>query len=238
MIEILRGVVGSTAYGLAIEGSDDRDEMGIFVEPPERVCGMTPLDHVIQRDAKEGERSRPGDLDLTLYSLRKFARLATKGSPSVLALLWLPSYITKSPLGDELIDLRSSFVSKSAGEAFLGYLRSQRMKLTGERTKRVSRPELVAQFGYDTKFAMHALRLGHQGCEFMRDGHLTIPLESRWRETLRQVRLGKLSLEQVLDLIDGAEAALVCSVEACEWRADITKINKWLVRAHFETWDV
>lgn len=58
MSEILRGVVGSTAYGLAIEGSDDRDEMGVFVESPQRVCGMTPLDHIIQRDAKEGERSR------------------------------------------------------------------------------------------------------------------------------------------------------------------------------------
>lgn len=31
--EILRGLVGSTAHGTAIDGQDDRDEMGIFIEP-------------------------------------------------------------------------------------------------------------------------------------------------------------------------------------------------------------
>jgi len=42
--EILRGIVGSTSHGTAIEGQDDRDEMGVFVEPPEYVCGLTPCD--------------------------------------------------------------------------------------------------------------------------------------------------------------------------------------------------
>lgn len=46
--EILRGVVGSTAHGLAISGQDDRDEMAVFIEPPENVCGLSPCDHYIQ----------------------------------------------------------------------------------------------------------------------------------------------------------------------------------------------
>jgi hypothetical protein len=29
------------AHGTAIDGQDDRDEMGVFVEPPENVCGLT-----------------------------------------------------------------------------------------------------------------------------------------------------------------------------------------------------
>ena len=94
--EILRGVVGSTAHGTAIEGQDDRDEMGVFIEPPENVCGLTPCDHYIQRDQPDGVRSQPGDLDLTMYSLRKFCRLAAHGNPSVILLLWLPSYISKN----------------------------------------------------------------------------------------------------------------------------------------------
>lgn len=36
---ILRGVVGSTVHGTALEGQDDRDEMGVFIEPPPYVCG-------------------------------------------------------------------------------------------------------------------------------------------------------------------------------------------------------
>jgi hypothetical protein len=55
--EILRGVVGSTCHGTAIEGQDDRDEMGIFVEPPEYVCGLKTLDHYIYRTQPEGVRS-------------------------------------------------------------------------------------------------------------------------------------------------------------------------------------
>lgn len=32
--EILRGLVGSTAHGINIVGQDDRDETGVFIEPP------------------------------------------------------------------------------------------------------------------------------------------------------------------------------------------------------------
>ena len=35
---ILRGMVGSTVHGLHHGGQDDRDEMAIFVEPPERAA--------------------------------------------------------------------------------------------------------------------------------------------------------------------------------------------------------
>jgi hypothetical protein len=59
--EILRGVVGSTSHGTAIDGQDDRDEMGIFIEPAEFVCGLTPLDHYIYRDKPEGVRSEAVD---------------------------------------------------------------------------------------------------------------------------------------------------------------------------------
>ena len=148
--EILRGVVGSTAHGTNIEGQDDRDEMGIFVEPEEYVCGLRILNHYIYRDQPEGVRSQPGDLDLTIYSLRKFCRLACQGNPSVIILLWLPEYVIKKELGQQLIDIRDAFVSSSAGDSFLGYLRSQKMSLIGERAKKVQRPELVENFLHHT----------------------------------------------------------------------------------------
>jgi predicted nucleotidyltransferase len=96
--EIMRGVVGSTAHGTAIDGQDDRDEMGVFIESPENVCGLTPCDHYIYRDKPNGVRSEPGDFDLAMYSLRKFCRLAYKGNPSILLLLWLPDYVTQTEL--------------------------------------------------------------------------------------------------------------------------------------------
>jgi uncharacterized protein len=37
---IIRSLVGSTVHGLELEGTDDRDEMGVCVEPPEYVAGL------------------------------------------------------------------------------------------------------------------------------------------------------------------------------------------------------
>src|SRR5215471_1753097 len=34
---VLLGLVGSTVHGVTVDGADDRDEMGICIEPPEYV---------------------------------------------------------------------------------------------------------------------------------------------------------------------------------------------------------
>lgn len=234
--EILRGVVGSTAHGTAIEGQDDRDEMGVFIEPPENVCGLSPIDHYIYRDQPEGIRSQPGDLDLTLYSLRKFCHLATQGNPSVIILLWLPEHLTCTEIGKDLIDMRLDFISRESGKCFLGYLTAQKMKLNGERSKKVNRPELVERYGYDTKFAMHALRLGFEGIELLTHRQLTLPVAEPNLSTLRAVRGGDVDKDQALRLIEAAEEQLRGLVEDCEWIADRDAINRFMVRAHREHW--
>ena len=235
--EILRGVVGSTAHGTAIEGQDDRDEMGIFVEPPEYVCGLQKIEQYIYRDQPEGHRSGPGDLDLTIYSLRKFVRLAAQGNPSVLILLWLPRYeIIADPIGTELLKIRDAFVSAEAGRRFLGYLASQRMRLTGERSKKVARPDLVGQHGYDTKFAMHAVRLGYQGIEYITEGRITLPVPERPRKMLLAIRQGRLDLKAVLAEIDSADAHLRSLVNKCDWAIDRSRINRFLIWAHRIHW--
>ena len=108
---ILRGSVGSTAHGLHLAGTDDRDEMGIAIEPPERVIGLTEFEQHIHRTAEERLKhdpsadqrshgrtppSRAGDLDLTVYSLRKYTRLAANGNPTVQILLFVkPLFINR-----------------------------------------------------------------------------------------------------------------------------------------------
>lgn len=234
--EILRGIVGSTAHGLAIDGQDDRDEMAVFVEPPANVCGLAPCDHYIYRDQPNGVRSQPGDLDLTMYSLRKFCRLAAKGNPSVILLLWLPEYVSMSPLGADLVALRDAFISKESGKRFLGYLVAQKMKLKGERAHTVNRPELVEKYGYDTKFAMHALRLGYEGIELLTDGCITLPIPHPRLAVLRGVRLGKFTFAEALDLIDKAEADLRKAIDCCTSMADLERVNDFMVRAHRQHW--
>jgi hypothetical protein len=38
--EILRPVVGPAVHGIAIAGTDDHDEMGVYVAPPEFIVGL------------------------------------------------------------------------------------------------------------------------------------------------------------------------------------------------------
>lgn len=236
--EILRGVVGSTCHGTAIEGQDDRDEMGIFIEPPEYVCGLTRRDHYVYRDQPEGVRSQPGDLDLVMYSLRKFCGLAERGHPSIILLLWLPNYINRTVIGMQLVAMRDAFVSKQSGKRFLGYLADQKKKLKGELAHTTKRPELVAKYGYDTKFAMHALRLGIEGIELMTNRRLTLPVAEPNLTTLRAVRLGKIDYDGALRLIAEVEGRLIDLVENCCWEADVDRINRFLVGAYLEHWRV
>jgi hypothetical protein len=62
----------------------------------------------------------------------------------------------------------------------------------------VNRVELVQQFGYDTKYAMHMLRLGHQGVEFLESGRLTLPMREPVRSHLMDVRQGRSNLAEIL----------------------------------------
>src|SRR6478736_7324430 len=131
---ILRATVGSTIHGLHHGGQDDRDEMAVYVEPPEFILGLARargirgglygFEHYVERTQPEGVRSGPGDLDLVAYSLRKYMRLALKGHPTVLLLLFVPEELieTKTSLGDELRDLRPAILSRHAGRGYLGYL--------------------------------------------------------------------------------------------------------------------
>src|ERR1700722_12462151 len=120
---ILRGVVGSTVPGLSNPGPDDRDEMGVCVEPVEYIAGLRPFERWVLRTQPEGVPSGPGDLDLTIYGLRKYCRMALKGSPTVLLLLFIDGehVLERNRLGQELQALAPAFISKRAGRAFLGY---------------------------------------------------------------------------------------------------------------------
>lgn len=62
-------------------------------------------------------RSGPGDLDLVAYSLRKYVRLALKGHPTILLLLFVPAELTlvETELGRELSELAPALLSRRAG---------------------------------------------------------------------------------------------------------------------------
>ena len=91
--EILRTVVGSGVHGIAIAGTDDHDEMGVYIEPPANIVGTDgAAQHYVFRTQPEGACSGPGDTDLVSYSLHKYLRLAMKGNPTALLPLYAPQH--------------------------------------------------------------------------------------------------------------------------------------------------
>lgn len=243
--EILRTVVGSGVHGIAIEGTDDHDEMGVFIEPPDNALGLAgTLDHDVWRTQPEGARSGPGDIDLVRYSLRKYIRLAVKGNPTVLLPLYAPpgDVLVETRLGRELRDLTPLIVSRQAGRRFLGYMQAQleRMQGGGKQNRLPKRPELVEAHGYDTKYASHALRLAMQGVELLETGRLQLPMREDRRELVREVKAGNVGRGEVLDEIRSYEARLKLLLDAgvgpLRETPDVGAVSAWVVRAHARHW--
>lgn len=236
---ILLATVGSTAHGIAVEGTDDQDLMGVCIEDSEYVIGLKHFEQDIFRTKPEGVRSEAGDVDRTIYSLRKYIRLALSGNPSILTLLFTqPSFTTS--WGQELQELTPRLAARSAGKAFLGYMTQQRQRLLGERGQmNVKRPELVDAFGYDTKYASHMLRLGFQGVEFLETGKLTLPMRERERDHILNVRTGQVELNDVLTTAGELEQRVADLLDTSPLPAEPDReyVNDWLVSVHFDFWE-
>lgn len=159
---LLSGIVGSTAYGLAHAGSDI-DRLGLFAAPTEEFHGL-------HRPAESHVTTAP---DRTLHEAAKWCRLALGGNPTASELVWLPKelYEVRTPLGEELIAIRTSFLSERAvRNSYLGYASQQFRKLTTrDTTDSVSRARAA-------KHARHLVRLVRQGLALHETGRLTIRL--------------------------------------------------------------
>ena len=255
---ILRVQVGSGVHGTAVTGQDDRDEMGVCLEPPQFVTGLARVPSGIgglgpsvrleqyerhtawDRPGGLANRSGAGDLDVVIYSARKWARLALAGNPTVLLVLFVPGrdVVFRSQAGAELTDNAHRFVSRLAAHRFLGYLHAQKTAMTGGRGAHTNRPELVAVHGYDTKHAMHAMRLGLQGIELLTDGRITLPVPEPHRSYLRAIRRGEVPLAEVVDAVAGAERRLARLRDDSKAPAEPDRrwVDDWLHRSYLDYW--
>lgn len=164
-MNLLTGIVGSTAYGLNTPSSDI-DTLGVFAEPTK---------HLVSLDADQYSQSIClKDPDITLHEAAKYCKLALACNPTVSELMWLPQecYTEKTLLGEELIAIRTDFLSaKRVRDAYLGYA-TQQFKRLQERGRFASDiPEVRT-----SKHARHLMRLVKQGTELYSTGFLRIKL--------------------------------------------------------------
>ncbi|MFF8194986.1 DNA polymerase beta superfamily protein [Streptomyces bobili] len=219
---LLSGVVGSTAYGLAHAGSDV-DRLGLFAAPTEELHGLHP--------PQESHVSTAPDR--TLHEAAKWCRLALGGNPTVTELVWLPDelYEVRTPLGDELLDIRTTFLSaRRVRDAYLGYATQQFRRLLGRGD---------GSFSADTrkrtaKHARHLKRLCAQGYELYTTGKLSIRVDDpesfhRFGEQVAD------DPETALPLLRRYETAFEEARSVLPGQPDERAADAWLrkVRRHF-----
>jgi len=102
----------------------------------------------------------------------------------------------------------------------------------------VNRPELVAAHGYDTKYAMHAARLGVQGVELLESGRVTLPMPEPDRSRVMAIRTDERSFEEAIAEIDELEQRLAAALERSSLpdEPDREAVDAFLVDAYRRAW--
>lgn len=220
--------VGSTLHGIGI-GSDDTDLMGVTIEPTNTITGLKNFEHFTWRTAKKDERSGPDDVDLTVYGLKKYLRLAVKGNPSVITMLYAPPKFWQihTDTGLELEAMRQRIVSKQVKHRYLGYLRNQRHRAEAE-NEHQSRG-FATHDPRTPKWASHMVRLGIQAKELLSTGHLTLPMVQDDAELCRSIKRGEVSFQSALELSREHEEAIDAIDDSpLLEEPDIEAIEKWM----------
>jgi uncharacterized protein len=190
-------VGGSELHGAKVHGTDDLDIYGVYIEPPELVLGLDSLPHFVWSTAGDDRRNGPNDVDVTLYSLKKWAGLACKGNPTALHFLFARG-VLHSDVWKNVVEEKAAFLARIHVKQFLGFADDQLQRMAGTkgRGKKGQRPEIEQKYGYDVKAAMHTLRLLYECKELLSEGTITLPRPER--DFLIRVRTGKYSMEKVL----------------------------------------
>ena len=209
---IYRCVVGSRAYGLDDAGSDT-DRRGVYLPPAERHWSLYGVPEQLEnRDADE-----------TYWELQKFLTMALKANPNVLECLYTPLVEHATPLARELLDMRSSFLSRTVYQTYNGYVLSQFKKLQAD---------LRNKGAVKWKHVMHLTRLLLAGITVLEEGVVPVHVGPH-RDRLLAVRRGEVPFYVVeawrLDLHRRFDAA--AGSTSLPERPDYAAANAFLIRA-------
>jgi predicted nucleotidyltransferase len=229
---------GSELHGAKVGATDDLDIYGVFLDPPAAVLGLGSRKHFVWSTATDDQRNGPEDVDLTLYSLRRWAQLAAKGNATALHFVFADATAASNELWGSVQAKRDLFISKQSATQFLGFAGNQLRRITGEqgRGSKGRRPEYESIFGYDTKAAMHCLRLYLECIELMRLGTITLPRPER--DYLIEARSGDWPLERFLAEADRLRREAEAAAERSSLReaVDQRAISDLLAKVHLTAW--
>ena len=172
---ILRCVIGSRAYGLD-DHQSDTDYRGIFLPPAELHWSLYGVPE--QVECYETQEH--------YWELQRFLVLALKANPNVLECLYTPLVEKTTPLADELLQMRSVFLSRLVYQTYNGYVMSQFKKMQSD---------LRNQGEVKWKHVMHLIRLLISGISVLRHGFVPVRVDEH-RDQLLAIKRGEVPWEE------------------------------------------
>lgn len=208
-------IMGSEAYGVS-SGSSDVDVYGICFPPkdlvfPHLAGEILGFGRQVQRfdQWQEHHVDMPGgdkQYDFSIYGIVKYFQLAMDNNPNLVDSLFTPRrcVLSSTAVGERIREERRIFLNKKSWHTFKGYAYAQLHKI---KTKNPTgkRAELVAQHGYDVKFAYHVVRLLLEVEMILTEHDLDL---ERHREQLKAIRRGEWTEEQLRAWAQDKEKAL------------------------------
>ena len=209
---IYRCVVGSKAYGLD-DADSDADRRGVYLPPADAQWSLYGVPEQLENLETEE----------CYWELQKFLNLALKANPNILECLYTPLVEKVTPLAEELLAMRSAFLSQLVYQTYNGYVISQFKKLEGD---------LRNKGAIKWKHAMHLVRLLLSGVTVLREGYVPLRMHAH-RGRLLAIRRGEVPWQEVnvwrLSLHKELDAAL--SATRLPNRPDYERANAFLIKA-------
>jgi len=209
---IFRCVIGSRAYGLDDDASDT-DRRGIYLPTATMHWSLYGIPEQLECDQTQE----------AYWELQKFLIFALKANPNILECLYTPLVETATPLAQELLGMRSIFLSQLVYQTFNGYVLSQFRKMQAD---------LRNHGRVKWKHVMHLIRLLISGTTALRAGFIPVRVEEH-REQLLAIKRGEMPWEETerwrLDLHRDFDAALAQT--KLPEQPDFGRANDFLVKA-------
>ena len=173
---IYRCVIGSQAYGLAGEGSDI-DRRGVYLPPADLHWSLYGVPDQLENDETQE----------AYWEVQKFLVLALKANPNVLECLYTPMVEKATPLAEELLAMKSIFLSRMVYQTYNGYVMSQFKKMQSD---------IRNKGQVKWKHVMHLIRLLLSGIGVLRDGFVPVKVDTH-RDRLLAIRRGEVPWDDV-----------------------------------------
>ncbi len=198
-------LAGSRAHGTARDDSDV-DVRGVCVAPLDVRLALFksfeqyegPLDAGLLAAVRAHVRAeRAPKTEAVIFDIAKFVALCAEANPNALEILFADErdWILETPAFRRLHAVRREFLTKKVQAKFLGYATSQLKKAQSPHSN-PARAALEREHGFDTKHAMHLIRLMRMGLEVLERGELLVRRPDA--AELVAIRDGAWSYEELL----------------------------------------